>query len=100
MGRKSAKKRKQSKICTFFILISLCLLAGIVYYRSTGLKSQKEYLDAQAVELEQQIVEAQEEYKALEEKEEYMKTKSYVEDVARNQLGLVYPDEIVIRPEE
>ena len=36
----------------------------------------------------------------LEEKEEYMKTKKYVEEVARNQLGLVYPDEIVIRPKE
>ena len=26
--------------------------------------------------------------------------KKYVEEVARNQLGLVYPDEIVIRPKE
>ena len=35
-----------------------------------------------------------------EEKEEYMKTDEYVEDVARSQLGLVYPDEIVIKPKE
>ena len=47
-----------------------------------------------------QIEEAQDEHKKLEEKEEYMKTKKYVEEVARNQLGLVYPDEIVIRPKE
>ena len=46
------------------------------------------------------IEEAQDEHKKLEEKEEYMKTKKYVEEVARNQLGLVYPDEIVIRPKE
>ena len=26
-----------------------------------------------------------------------MQTKKYVEEVARNQLGLVYPDETVIR---
>ena len=38
--------------------------------------------------------------KELEEKEEYMKTDEYVEDVARSQLGLVYPDEIVIKPKE
>ena len=29
-----------------------------------------------------------------------MKTDEYVEDVARSQLGLVYPDEIVIKPKE
>ena len=29
-----------------------------------------------------------------------MKTDEYVEDVARSQIGLVYPDEIVVKPEE
>jgi cell division protein DivIC len=57
-------------------------------------------LEVQAAELQEQIAAAEEEYEELESKEEYMKTKKYVEDVARNQLGLVYPDEIVIRPEE
>ena len=38
-------------------------------------------------------------YKCI-ELEMHMKTKKYVEEVARNQLGLVYPDEIVIRPKE
>ena len=31
---------------------------------------------------------------------EYMQTDEYVEDVARSQLGLIYPDEIVVKPEE
>ena len=30
----------------------------------------------------------------------YMQTDEYVEDVARSQLGLIYPDEIVVKPEE
>ena len=29
-----------------------------------------------------------------------MKTKQYIEDVAKDKLGLVYPDEIVIKPSE
>ena len=60
----------------------------------------KAELKVQAAEISAQIEEAQDEHKKLEEKEEYMKTKKYVEEVARNQLGLVYPDEIVIRPKE
>lgn len=38
--------------------------------------------------------------KQLVEKQEYMKTKKYVEEVARVKLHLVYPDEIVIKPKD
>jgi cell division protein DivIC len=69
-------------------------------YKSVSLREQKQDLSVQADELREQIATAEEEYAELEDKEEYMKTKKYVEDVARNQLGLVYPDEIVIRPED
>ena len=36
----------------------------------------------------------------LEEEAVYRQTKPYVEDVAREHLGLVKPDEIIIREEE
>ena len=99
MGRTYTKK-KQSKICTVVILVSLLLLGTVVLIRSLSLREQKAELAVQAAELTEQIEEAKDAYAELEEKEEYMKTKKYVEEVARNQLGLVYPDEIVIRPEE
>jgi cell division protein DivIC len=35
----------------------------------------------------------------LEELEKYMKTKKYMEEVAKTKLGLVYPNEILIQPE-
>ncbi len=99
MGRSNVKK-KQSKICTTIIIFSILLLGVLVFIKSMSLREQKADLEVQAAELTSQIADAEEEYAELEEKEEYMKTKKYVEEVARNQLGLVYPDEIVIRPEE
>lgn len=93
-------RRRQSKICTAVIVISLLLLAAIVLVKSISLYEQKTELLAQEEEITAQIEEAKEEYAELEEQEAYMKTKKYVEEVARNQLGLVYPDEIVIRPSE
>lgn len=100
MGRRYTKKRKYSKICTCIIIVCLLLLACIVFYKSMDLKAEREELRVQTAELEAQIASAEAEYQALKAREEYMKTKKFVEDVARNQLGLVYPDEIVIRPEE
>lgn len=48
--------------------------------------------------LEKKIEEAQLEREKMEAQEKYMQTKQYVEDVAKEKLGMVYPDEIVIRP--
>ena len=78
----------------------LVLLAIVVMYKAQDLKAQKESLQVQAAELQDQLDDAKREYNKLEEREKYMKTDDYVEDVARSQLGLVYPDEIVIKPEE
>ncbi len=100
MSRRGKKKRRQSKICTCGIIVCVLLLAGMVFYKSVDLREKRNELRVQAAEIEAQIADAEAEYQELEAREEYMQTKKYVEDVARNQLGLVYPDEIVIRPEE
>ena len=45
--------------------------------------------------------ELSEERKAeLEEYEKYVQTKKYVEEVAREKLGLVYENEIIFKPEK
>ncbi len=101
MNNRKNRKTKSKKINTNFVIFcALIFLAGIIFYKSAGYREQKEALAVETSELEEQLKEAKEQYKKLEDYEAYMKTKSYVEDVARNQLGLVYPDEIVIRPEE
>lgn len=50
--------------------------------------------------LEQRIDEATLVTDNLMAKEQYMHTTQYIQDVAKDKLGLVYPDEIVIKPEE
>ena len=101
---RQSKKKKNTKITTrmgmIIVIGCLALLAVVVIYKAQDLKSQKQNLQVQAAELQDQLEEAKQDYKKLEEREKYMKTDEYVEDVARSQLGLVYPDEIVVKPEE
>jgi cell division protein DivIC len=96
--------QKQNRIInriSFFIVVGCLLLLGVVVvYKSHALSQQRASLAIQKEELTTQLDDAEREYKALEEKEEYMKTDEYKESVARAQLGLVYPDEIVVKPEE
>ena len=47
-----------------------------------------------------QINEQQQRQKELEEYKKYVKTKKFVEEVAKNKFGLLYPDEILIKPDD
>ena len=64
-----------------------------LYRQSKELEITQSQLQAQ---LESEQVRAEE----LIEKEKYMKTKKFIEDEAKNKLGLVNKDEIVIKPKE
>ena len=82
------------------VVSCLILLAVVVLYKAQSLKAQKESLQVQAAELQEQLDSAKEDYKKLEEREKYMQTDEYAEQVAKDKLGLVYEDEIIFKPEE
>lgn len=78
-----------------FIVAVFCIAVGIY---TVNLKQQSAKLDEKKANLEEQLAEEEERTKELEELEKYTKTKKYMEEVARQKLGLVYPDEILIQP--
>lgn len=106
MGERVSKKgkKKNKRLITkrevIVIVGCLILMALVVAYEGKVLISEKAGLQSQRAELEAELEQAQREYSELEQRQAYMSTDEYVEDVARSQLGLVYPDEIVIKPEE
>lgn len=79
-----------------FIVVVFCLCVGI---RTAGLKKQDAELAERKAALERQIAAEEQRTKELEELEKYMQTKKYMEEVAKEKLGLVYPDEILIQPD-
>lgn len=79
------------------MVLVICLVVGVKRleledtYKQKLEKSQK---------LLEQMVEQEERSEELNEKKAYMQTKKYVEDVAREVLGLVYKDEIIFKQED
>lgn len=69
-----------------------------MYGRTREAKSEIEELNRKQQQLEQQLLEEQQRAEELEERRVYVKTKKYVEEMAKK-LGLVYPDEIIYRPD-
>ena len=81
----------------FVIVAAFVVCVGA---RSYLLKQESVKLAKRQEALESQIEMEEERTKQLEDQEKYMHTKKYVEDVAKTKLGLVYPDEILIQPQE
>lgn len=98
------RRRKKNKIKAGIALFSVVgvIAALAIVFLVSGLKisARNAEYDKKISELKQNIETQKERTTHLEEKKEYMNSKEYVEDVARNKLGLIYPDEIVFKPEE
>ncbi len=78
-----------------FVVAVFCL---VLFVYTQSLKRQSEELAQKKAVIEKKLEQEEQRTKDLEELEKYMQTKKYVEEVAKERLGLVYPDEILIEP--
>lgn len=79
--------------------VVLVLCAGISY-NCTRLKEQERACEKRLEELSEELAEEQKRAEDIEEYKTYIQTKKYIEEEARDKLGLVYPDEIIFEAEQ
>ena len=94
------KKRRQNRLGMVLVtgvVVSLCLVLTI---SMMSLKKKRDGYVQKQESLEQQIEAENKRAEDLIEYEKYTKTAAYVEEVAKDKLGLVYEDEIVFQAEE
>lgn len=97
-NRRSVRKRRSKhkgsmKIITLIVLV-LCGVFDVFTWQNT--QKSEQYALVQE-NLQQQIDDEEENQKAIEEQAEYQKTDAYIEDLAREKLGLVHEDEIIFK---
>ncbi|MBD8966267.1 MAG: septum formation initiator family protein [Coprococcus catus] len=97
-NRRSVRKRRSKhkgsmKVITLIVLV-LCGVFGVFTWQNT--QKSEQYALVQE-NLQQQIDDEEENQKAIEEQAEYQKTDAYIEDLAREKLGLVHEDEIIFK---
>lgn len=95
-GMRRRKKRTGIGLIAFFVL-SIC---GIVAYKKIGLEAERDSLMMKKSNLEARIREEEERRTDIKNYEAYVQTKKYIEEIAREKLGLVYDYEILFEKEE
>lgn len=100
MARKVAyRKRRQNRFGMFLVSMVVVMLLIVVAFNSIGLMAKKVSYQQKEAVLQEQIAVEQERAQEIEEFEKYTHTKKYIEEVARDKLGLVYEGEILFEDE-
>ncbi|HCM91913.1 MAG TPA: cell-division initiation protein [Lachnospiraceae bacterium] len=102
MGRRKVafKKRRQNRLGMVLVTGVVVLLCLVLTISMMSLKKKRDGYVQKQESLEQQIEAENKRAEDLVEYEKYTKTAAYVEEVAKDKLGLVYEDEIVFQAEE
>ena len=100
-GRKVAyRKRHQNRFSMFLVMLVVAMIMVVVAVKSLEMQQK---IDAKAQEksqLEEQIAAEKERAQEIEEFGKEVQTKGYIEDIAREKLGLVYEGEILFKEDK
>ena len=103
--RKQREKRirnaKVRAVVAFIATAGIITVFAIILI-SSNIKLEnksREYNEALSA-IEQEMEVQRQRTEKLQERKEYTQSREYIEEVAKNKLGLIYPDEIIFKAEE
>lgn len=100
-GRKSAyRRRHQNRFSMVLVAVVVLLVTAAVGVSTVEMNELLDTYRAQEESLQEQLGEAEARADEIEEYRIHTQTKAFVEEVAKEKLGLVYPGEKVFRQED
>lgn len=94
--RRKSEKRKTGLKLLFVVVLVMC---GVFTYSRGKAEQEERELKNKKAAYEQQLAAEKERQEELKEEAAYQQTTQYTEDQARD-MGLVYPEEIILREED
>ena len=98
--RVAYRKRQQNRFSMFLATLVVVLILVLVGVKSIELRYKIDQKRTEAAQLEAQIEAEMQRTLEIEALGKEVQTKGYIEDVAREKLGLVYEDEILFKQDE
>ena len=93
LRRRNGKRKTGFKL----LLVVVLVMCGVLTYSTGKAKAEEREKSLQKADMESSLVSEEEHQKELKEEAAYRQTKSYKERLAREMLGMVKPDEIILR---
>lgn len=101
---RNTKRKKRDRLNNRMTLLGItfvvAIMAVVINLRGTSLKDTDLEYQIQEENLMARKAEEEKRAEQLEEQRIYVQTKQYIEQVAKDKLGLVNPDEILLKPKQ
>lgn len=94
------RKRNQNRLSMVLVALVVTMITVAVAMRSVELTRRLEELTLTEQGLEQQKLAEMQRAEEIEEFRKYTQTKRYVEEVAKDKLGLMYEGEVLFKEED
>lgn len=91
------RKKRQNRLGMVLVMTVLAMLMVVVTVKSFELREKQAIYTAKEQALTEQILAEEKRTEEIEEYRKYTQTKKYVEEIAKDKLGLVYEGEIVFK---
>ncbi len=102
--KKETKKQKIRRLLRHmekaFILCSLSVLIIAAVVHGISMQKQQKVYDKQMKQLQQEVKEEKKRAKEIEDYKKYIQTDEYIENMARDKLGMAKKDEILFKAQK
>ena len=99
LAKRTVKNRRIARRSVTLIVIAALLIAAVLSVKMIRLYKENQTLNRNIEAMEEHLEEAREENEALEEKRNHPLSEDEMIRIAREKLGLVFPNEIILIPE-
>lgn len=99
-NRRRKSERAGNRMALLGITFVVFSLAVAINIRGSSLETKNHEYQVRQEILSRQLEAEKDRAEKLKEKKVYVQTKKYIEQVAKEKLGLVNPDEILLKPAE
>lgn len=94
------QRRSGGKVKFFVGGFLVCVIGSVAAFQGYKMKQEVGRYEGRLKELEEELGAEQERTEEIREYSEYVNSDEYVEEVARDKLGLVYDDEVLLKANE
>lgn len=94
------RKRHQNRFSMFLVTLVVVMVMAVVAVRSVELKQKIEVKTQEHQQLQEQYDAEVRRTQEIEELAKEVQTKGYIENIAREKLGLVYEGEILFKQDD
>lgn len=91
------RKRHQNRFSMFLVGLVVLMVMGAVAVKSIELEQKIDAYTVKEEQLKEQIAAENQRAEEIEEYGKYTQTKGYIEEMAKDKLGLVYEGEILFK---